>query len=74
MVAKAGGYYGSEFQGSRVVTQLYPISPNIFNIILDAVVRHCVAVMVERAGEQSGHGQEGRHQNSLFYLDDVMVA
>ena len=30
--------------------------------------------MVEGAGEQVGHGQEGRHQNYLFYAYDVMIA
>ena len=30
--------------------------------------------MVEGAGEKSGRGQEGRHQNYLFYADDVMIS
>ena len=66
IVAEAGGYYGPAFQGSRGVTQGDPISPTIFNIVVDAVVRHLVSVMVESADEQSGCGQEGRHQNTLF--------
>ena len=74
MVAKAGGYYGSAFQGSRGVTQGDPLPPTIFNLVVDEVVRHWVTVMVEGADKWSGSGQEGRYQNALFYVDDGMVA
>ena len=74
MVAKAGGYYGSEFQGSRGVNHGGLLSPTIFNVVVYAVVRHWVAVMVESVDEQSGRRQEGRQQNALFYADDSMVA
>ena len=40
MVARAGGYYGSPFRGDRGVTQGDPLSPTIFNVVVDAVVRH----------------------------------
>ena len=40
MVARAGGYYGASFKGARGVTQGDPISPTIFNVVVDAVVRH----------------------------------
>ena len=50
------------------------MSPTIFNVVLDTVVRHWVEVMEERAGGQYGRRQEGRHQNALFYTDDSMVA
>ena len=40
MVCRAGGYYDtSSFQAERGVTQGGPVSPRIFNIIVDAVVR-----------------------------------
>ena len=42
MVARAGGYYGDGFKGVRGVTQGDPLSPTIFNVVVDAVVRHCV--------------------------------
>ena len=42
MVARAGGYYGTAFQGGRGVTQGDPLSPTIFNVVVDAVVRHRV--------------------------------
>ena len=66
MVASAGGYYGEEFKWDRLVTQVDPLSPTIFNVVVDSVVCHWVAMMVEGAKERGEHGQEGRHQNSLF--------
>ena len=74
MVAKAGGYYGSELQGSRGVTQGDPLSPRIFNVVVDTLMRHGFAGMVDIADKWSGRGQEGRHQNSIFYTDDSIVA
>ena len=40
MVARAGGYYGTAFKGERGVTQGDPLSPTIFNVVVDAIVRH----------------------------------
>ena len=74
MVAKAGVYYGLASQVFKGVTQGGALSPTIFNVVVDAVVRHWVEVMVEGADNQGGSGQEGRHQNSLFYADEGMVA
>ena len=48
-VVRAGGYYGASFKGGRVVTQGDPLSPIIFNVVVDAVVQNWVAVMVEGA-------------------------
>ena len=56
MVARAGGYYGTGFKGGRGVTQGDPLSPTIFNVVVDAVVRHWVTLAVteaEKRGEQS---------------------
>ena len=56
------------------MTQGDPLSPTIFNVVFDAMVRHWVTVMVEGAEERGECGQEGRHHNSLLYADDGMVA
>ena len=42
MAARAGGYYGKAFKGARGVTQGDPLSPTIFNVVVDAVVRHWI--------------------------------
>ena len=57
MVVKEGGYYGLEFKGNRGVTQGGPLSPTIFNVVVDVVVRHWFTFMVESVEERSGHGQ-----------------
>ena len=49
MVARAGGYYGTSFGGERGVTQGDPLSPTIFNMVVDAVVRHWVHGVMEEA-------------------------
>ena len=58
----------------REVTQGDRLSPTIFNVVADAVIWHWVEDMVESAGGQGGRGWERRHQNTLFYTDDGMIA
>ena len=74
MVARTGGYYGAGFKGGRGVTQGDPLSPTIFNVVVDAVVRHWVTIAVTEAETRGERGQEGRHQAALFYADDGMIA
>ena len=51
MVARAGSYYRMALQGTRGVTQGDPLSPTIFNVVVDAVVHNWVTVvMVGRQG------------------------
>ena len=47
MVASAGVYYRTGFKGERGVTQGDPLSPTIFNVAVDAVVRHWVTLAVK---------------------------
>ena len=44
VAAKAGGRYGSVFQIHHGVTQGEPLSPTIFNVVVDAIIRHLVTV------------------------------
>ena len=74
MVARAGGYYGEDFKGARGVTQGNPLSPTIFNVVVDAVVCHWVKLAMDEAEKQGERGNKGRHQAALFYTDDGMVA
>ena len=54
VVARLGGYYRTEFQGFRGVAQGGPLSPTIFNVVVDAVVRHWFEDMIDIAGRKGG--------------------
>ena len=56
------------------MTQGDPLPPTVFNVVVDEVVWHWVIVVVDSMKYQGGHGQEGRHQNALFYIVNGMVA
>ena len=49
MVPKAVKFFGQKFGTERVVTQWYPVSPIIINIVVYAVVRE---VLLEVCGTQ----------------------
>ena len=74
MVEKAGGYYRAAFKVARGLIQGDPLYPTIFNVVMGAVVWHWVTVMVDSAEEWGKRGQEVRHQNSLLYADDGIIA
>ena len=74
MVAWAGSYYEKGFKGERGVTQGDPLSPTIFNVVVDAVVRHWIQLATHEAERRGERGREGRHQAALFYADDSMIA
>ena len=62
------------FKGARGVTQGDPLSPTIFNVVVDSVVHHWVTLVVKDAEKRGGRGWEGRHQAALFYAYGGMVA
>ena len=51
MVAWAGGYYGELFPVERGVTQRDTLSPTIFNVVVDMMVRHWESLVMERVRE-----------------------
>ena len=61
MVARAGGYYGKAFKGGIGVTQGEPLSPTIFNVVVDAVFRQWVNGLVDEAEAKGETGREVRH-------------
>ena len=50
MVARVGGHYGETFCRERGITQGDPLSPTIFNLVVDVIVRHWESLVAERAG------------------------
>ena len=73
MAARAGGYYGTAFKGARGVTQGDPMSPTIFNVVVDAVVMHWIDRLVAETAKKGDTGRERRHQLAVLYTDDGMV-
>ena len=55
------------------MTQGDPLSPTIFNVVVDAVFPHWVNGIMEKAEARGETGREGRHQDALFYAEDSMV-
>ena len=74
MVDCVGGYYGVAFKGLRGVTQGEPLYSIIFNVMLDAVVRHWISLVEGVAGGKDGWGSEVLHRAAFFYLYDGLVA
>ena len=50
------------------------LSPTIFNVVVDAVVRHWVVGVIAGAEERGERRKQGRHQAVLSYADNGMVA
>ena len=59
MVARAAGYYRTAFGGERGVTQGDLLYLTIFNVVVDAVVRHWVNRIVEATESKGETGREG---------------
>ncbi|KAL7552528.1 hypothetical protein ACHAWF_016807 [Thalassiosira exigua] len=74
MVCRAGGNYGTPFGASRGVTQGGPLSPKLFNILVDAIVREWLRVLF---GDDAALGLDEemlRVLMALFYADDGFIA
>ena len=71
-VARTGNYHGSVFIPERGVTQGGIVSPVLFNVLVDAVVRKWFAdVMEDMTSANSGlEGDAISDRTSLFYADD----
>ena len=64
------GYYGCFFHACRGVTQDGPLSPTIFNLMVDAIVREWERQLVAR-----GLGLDDvRQLFACFYADDGLLA
>ena len=47
MVAQAISYYGYPFKGYQGVTQVDPLLTMLFNVVLYAVIGHCLIIIVD---------------------------
>ena len=74
MVAKVGGYFGCPFKGYQGVMQGNSLSPTIFNVVVDAVIRHWVTVVMPIEAGMGGLGLTIIDLVSYFYADNGLVA
>ena len=50
-----------------------PLSPTIFNVVVDAVVKHWIEGLMAETADKGDTGREGRHQSAVFYADNGVV-
>ena len=66
MVTKGGKYYGQPFSTRRGVTQGDLVSPTLFNIIVDAVVRATLQEIFGPQEAQQGFGWSEVETKHIF--------
>ena len=64
-------YYGLPFEVYRGFTQGEPLSPTIFNLVNDAIIRHWVTVAMEAGVE--GLGMSIQDLVPYLYADDGVI-
>ena len=74
LVCRASGRYGRSFRQSRGVTQGGPLSPRLFNIVVDAVVREWLRQALGEEAAKNGVAEMARTFIVLFYVDDGYIA
>lgn len=75
VVARQGRYYGEPFPATRGVTQGDIISPTIFNIVCDAIIRQWINTVSDDGRDPvEGFGLRVEHRAAMFYADDGLLA
>ena len=74
MAAKAGRYFGRPFKGYQGVTQVYPLSPTIFNMAVDSFIRHWLMLVMPSYAGMGSIGLTIIDLVAYFYADDGLVA
>ena len=67
MVDRRVGYYGAGLRGLQGLNQGYPLIPNMFNVVMDAVVRNWVSMVLIDAEEPDGMVREVLYCATFFY-------
>ena len=72
-MARDGGYFGLPFKGYHSVIQGDPLSPTIFNVVVDAVIHHLVTVVVPNADGLEGQDLLLGELAEYFYANNNLV-
>ena len=70
IACRASGYYGQVFKARRGVNQGGSLSPTVFNLMVDAIVREWITQLKERGVDT----EDIRNLVARFYADDGLVA
>ena len=74
MICRAQGRYGDVFRAFRGLTQGGPLSPRIFNVLVDAIIREWLKEVLGEEASESGIGAAIYLFLALFYADDGYIA
>ena len=74
MVARAGGYFGLPLKGYCGMTQGDPLSPTLFNVVVDAFIRHWVTVVDPTKEGMEGLGLSIQDLEAYFYANNGLIA
>ena len=73
LVCRASGVFGRPFKARRGVPQGGPVSPRIFNIMVDAIVREWLRQVLGDKAAIEGIGEEVWRFLAAFYADDGLI-
>ena len=74
MVSKASGYFELLLKGYQSITQGNPLSPTIFNVAVEAVIRNWVMLVTPTEAGTGGIGLTIIDLEANFFADDGLVA
>ena len=74
MVCRASGSYGRVFKALYGVTQGGPLSPHIFNLMVDTIIQEWMKQMLSAEAANNGIGEEVRLLLACFYTDNSLIA
>ena len=74
IISWEGRYYSDTFTGTIGVMQVYLMSPTVFNMVVEAVIRHWDTVVEINVSGLEGFGRKFHTLSSLFYEDYRILA
>ena len=73
MVAREGHYYSNPFKDRQEVNHGYPLSPTIFNMVVDAVIWYWVTLVTGEEEGPNGFGWATQWMAAFFYANDGLL-
>jgi hypothetical protein len=73
LAVRQADYYGEPIKATRGLTQGDPLSPTIFNVVVDAIIRAWLASLDDGAETTEGFGHNVFDKIACFYADDGMI-